>query len=92
MNAVQGMASQMTLSAPAMTAPALKNMGTVPTQMQGGTVGDDKLYSLLTKLIEKIDNGGGGNTTIPIYLGNDLIDERIIKAEDRRTVRSGGRA
>ena len=35
---------------------------------------------------------GTGDITIPVYLGNDLIDERIVRANDRRTLRSGGRA
>ena len=40
--------------------------------------------------ISKIENKS--DTVIDVYLGNDLIDEQIIKANNRRTVRSGGRA
>lgn len=32
-----------------------------------------------------------GDTVIPIYLGNELIDEIIITAQDRRNLRTGGR-
>lgn len=90
-NAVKGMAGEMTL--PAMTAPALKNVGA-----NGGNVGtegasaesSDKLYSLLTQLVNNMQ--GMGDITIPVYLGNDLIDEQVVRASDRRTLRSGGRA
>ena len=86
-DAVKGMAGQMTV--PAMTAPALKNVGNGGMQ-QASYSSDDRLYGLLSTLINKLDNTG--DITIPVYLGNDLIDERIIRASDRRTVRSGGRA
>lgn len=86
-DAVRGMAGQMTV--PAMTAPALKNVGNGGIQ-QASYGGDDRLYGLLSTLVTKLDNTG--DITIPVYLGNDLIDERIIRANDRRTVRSGGRA
>ena len=86
-DAVRGMAGQMTV--PAMTAPALKNIGNGGMQ-QASYGGDDRLYGLLSTLVTKLDNTG--DITIPVYLGNDLIDERIIRANDRRTVRSGGRA
>lgn len=33
----------------------------------------------------------GGNITIPIYLGNELIEEIIVTAEQRRLTRSNGR-
>lgn len=32
-----------------------------------------------------------GDIVIPIYLGNELIDEIIITAQDRRNLRTGGR-
>ena len=72
-----------------MQAPTLRNVGGRNTA-QSTQAGDDRLYVLLTKLVDKLDNTG--NITIPVYLGNDLIDEQIVRASDRRTVRSGGRA
>ena len=33
-----------------------------------------------------------GNITIPVYIGGNLIDELIVSAEQRRALRSGGRA
>lgn len=92
-DAVRSMSNEMAIPAlagvPAMQAPALKNVGG-NNALQQTTAHDDRLYGLLTQLINKID--GTGDITIPVYLGNDLIDEQIIRASDRRTVRSGGRA
>ena len=90
-DAVQGMASQMVL--PTMTAPALQNVGASGGTANMGnerTASSDKLYGLLSQLVETMQ--GTGDITIPVYLGNDLIDERIVRANDRRTLRSGGRA
>ena len=71
-----------------MQAPSLRN---VSNTSAGQTINEDnKLHNLLTQLISKIDNKN--DTVIDVYLGNDLIDEQIIKANNRRTVRSGGRA
>lgn len=33
-----------------------------------------------------------GNITIPVYIGGNLIDEMIVTAQQRRALRSGGRA
>ena len=90
-DAVQGMAGDMTITATGVTAPALKNIGTTQGNVQNNATGDDKLYSLLTQLLNKMDNTSG-DISIPVYLGNDLIDEQVVRASDRRTVRSGGRA
>ena len=87
-NAVKGMAGEMALQ-PA-TAPALRNVSYGGAMPQADSTGDNKLYALLTQLIANMQNMG--DITIPVYLGNDLLDERIIKANDRITVRSGGRA
>ena len=89
-DAVQGMAGDMRMTMPSVANPRLKNIGGNNMQMQSTQSSDEKLYALLTQLINKVDNTG--NITIPVYLGNDLIDEQIIRANDRRTLRSGGRA
>lgn len=88
-NAVKGMAGEMVM--PGISAPQLKNVGNAGT-VQTSTSADDRLYGLLAQLINKIDNSNMGDITIPVYLGNDLIDEQILRASDRRTLRSGGRA
>ena len=93
-DAVKSMSAGMTLSP--MSAPTLKNVGntagSVNTQDTGSARGtDEKLYTLLNRLLVAIQDTGG-DITVPVYLGNDLIDEQIIRATDRRTLRSGGRA
>lgn len=88
---VKSLANEMTpmlSSNLSMQAPSLKNVSN--TSAGQTTNEDNKLYSLLIQLISKMDNKS--DTIIDVYLGNDLIDEQIIKANNRRTVRSGGRA
>ena len=89
-DAVQSMASDMKLTMP-MSAPMLKNVGGYNTPVQTDTEGNNRLVNMLTQLVENLQYNTG-DITIPIYLGNDLIDERIVSANDRRTLRSGGRA
>ena len=87
-DSVRGMAGEMRI--PALQAPALQNVGTARVTAQTEAAGNDKLYMLLNQLLTSMQNIG--NITVPVYLGNEIIDERIVSAEDRRTVRSGGRA
>ena len=89
-DSVKNMASQMVM--PAIQAPALKNVGTGAsyTSSSSTSTSDDRLYGLLSQLVAGIQKMG--DITVPVYLGNDLIDEQIIRANDRRTLRSGGRA
>ena len=89
-DAVQSMAGDMKLTMP-MSAPMLKNVGGYTTPVQTDTEGNNRLVNMLTQLVENLQYNTG-DITIPIYLGNDLIDERIVSANDRRTLRSGGRA
>ena len=89
-DAVQSMAGDMKLTMP-MSAPMLKNVGGYNTPVQTDTEGNNRLVNMLTQLVENLQYNTG-DITIPIYLGNDLIDERIVSANDRRTLRSGGRA
>ena len=46
--------------------------------------------SLLTQLMEAV-SGLGGDITIPVYIGQDRIDEIVISAAQRAAYRSGGR-
>ena len=89
-DAVQSMAGDMKLTMP-MSAPMLKNVGGYNAPVQTDTEGNNRLVNMLTQLVENLQYNTG-DITIPIYLGNDLIDERIVSANDRRTLRSGGRA
>lgn len=50
--------------------------------------------SLITQLMEAVSgmNGeGGGDITIPVYIGQDRIDEIVVTAAQRAAYRSGGR-
>lgn len=47
----------------------------------------DELIELIKKLIDKDDN-----TPMPIYIGNELIDEYILNKNSRTVLRSGGMA
>ena len=89
-DSVKNMASQMVM--PAIQAPALKNVGASASYASGPSTStsDDRLYGLLSQLVAGIQKMG--DITVPVYLGNDLIDEQIVRANDRRTLRSGGRA
>lgn len=89
-DSVKNMASQMIM--PAIQAPALKNVGTGTSYVSNPSTStsDDRLYGLLNQLVAGIQKMG--DITVPVYLGNDLIDEQIVRANDRRTLRSGGRA
>lgn len=89
-DSVKNMASQMVM--PAIQAPALKNVGTGTSYVSNPSTStsDDRLYGLLSQLVAGIQKMG--DITVPVYLGNDLIDEQIVRANDIRTLRSGGRA
>lgn len=89
-DSVKNMASQMIM--PAIQAPALKNVGTGTSYVSNPSTStsDDRLYGLLSQLVAGIQKMG--DIIVPVYLGNDLIDEQIVRANDRRTLRSGGRA
>ena len=71
------------------TPPALENVkagnNTEKTDNDNSKI--DELIELIKKLIDK-DN----NTSMPIYIGNELIDEYILNKNSRTVLRSGGRA
>ena len=35
--------------------------------------------------------GSGGNITIPVYIGGELLDEVVVNANNRDTYRNNGR-
>ena len=71
------------------TPPALENVragnNTEKTHDDNSKI--DELIELIKKLIDKDDN-----TPMPIYIGNELIDEYILNKNSRTVLRSGGRA
>ena len=38
-----------------------------------------------------VNDGGGGDIVIPVYLGGTMLDEVIVSAQQRADLRSGGR-
>ena len=65
----------------------------------GGDAGPEAVVGV-SSLMDMIQSAVGntqlaadtGNITIPVYIGGNLIDELIVSAEQRRALRSGGRA
>ena len=65
----------------------------------GGEAGPEAVVGV-SSLMDMIQNAVSstqlaadtGNITIPVYIGGNLIDELIVSAEQRRALRSGGRA
>lgn len=49
------------------------------------------LQQLMSILVSQGQNGGG-DITIPIYLDGRVLDEYVLTAQDRKTLRSGGMA
>ena len=49
----------------------------------------------IKKLVEgqgsRVVNGSTGDIVIPVYIGNDMIDEIIVGANQRMNLKSGGR-
>lgn len=71
------------------TPPALENVraGNRTEKTDNDNSKLDQLIELIKKLIDKDDN-----TPMPIYIGNELIDEYILNKNSRTVLRSGGRA
>ena len=69
--------------------PALQNVRT------GGAGSDNGLSDKIDGLIElfkQFIEYGDSNMTVPIYIGNELIDEYILNKNNRNVLRSGGHA
>lgn len=86
--AVSGVAADMVIS-PKMA--ALQTSG-VSAQDGAATSYGGAVNTLLSDLRDMIGSfPAGGNITIPVYLGNTLLDEVIVDAQNRQNLRSGGR-
>ena len=46
----------------------------------------------LIEIIKQFIEANNGDINVPIYLGNELIDEYILGKSSRQRLRSGGRA
>ena len=82
--------TKMTSRGMMITPPALENVraGSRTENTADNQSKIDELIELIKKLIDKDDNP----TPIPIYIGNELIDEYILNKNSRAVLRSGGRA
>ena len=72
----------------AVEAPALTNVRAGSNTATQDDSKIDRLIELIEKLISKDDS----DMTVPIYIGNELIDEYILNRNSRQTIRSGGYA
>ena len=83
--------------------PKLKNVRTSESlesssgSSSKGTMSSDDFKTLLDNLKAMFNDtinaiNSSLNVTIPVYIGNDLVDEQISRATTRKTVRSGGHA
>lgn len=52
--------------------------------------GDEHLIDLMREAFADM-NGGGGDIVIPVYVGQEYIDEMVVTAKQRNDFRSGGR-
>ena len=55
---------------------------------QEAVVGTDKLAEIVQGALV---GAGGGDIVIPVYIGNERIEELVVKAQQRVNYRSGGR-
>ena len=87
--AVSSVANDMVIS-PKMAALQLAGGGSVEANSVSSM--DTAFGNMMAELkatVAKIN--AGGNITIPVYLGNTLLDEVIVDAQNRQNLRSGGR-
>lgn len=54
-------------------------------------VGTERLSSLVTNAVLAAGGGGAQTIVIPVYIGQERIDELVVKATQRTNFRSGGR-
>lgn len=96
MKTVNGLASEMSNALCIEAEPQIKAANAGPRTI---TNNKSKLEELIEKLIKWLDdhniptdsNGDDfGDLVIPVYIGNDTIDEIIVTAQQRRNARSGG--
>ena len=81
--AMDGVAAGMNLSPMLAGTPAMAAAGI-------GADSASMMQQLMTA-ISGMESGSGGNITIPVYIGQDRIDEIVVTAAQRANYRSGGR-
>jgi hypothetical protein len=73
----------------ALEIPALKNVSAGSAGSDSGL--SDKMDRLI-ELFKQFIESGDSDMTVPIYIGNELIDEYILNKNNRNVLRSGGHA
>lgn len=90
--AVKGVASDMVLS-PSVATDGLSAMGAGAFGRGTSAVSADGISGIVSAIRDAVSgmNGQSGDIVIPVYLGNTLLDEAIVTAQQRMNLKSGGR-
>lgn len=82
--AMQGVTGDMTITPRVMAAQG--------SYSGGGVNGSELISGINTALNTALAGGGAtGDIVIPVYIGDDMIDEIVVTAQQRMNLRSGGR-
>ncbi|MCD8222167.1 MAG: hypothetical protein LUD07_08315 [Clostridiales bacterium] len=49
-----------------------------------------RILSGIREMVDSLSDQNVGTISIPVYLGNSLLDEIIVDAQQRQNLRSGG--
>ena len=86
--AVSGVASDMVIN-PQVAAMQMAGGGAARGGVSDGAV--SSILSGIRDMVERMNPQNGGDIVIPVYLGGSQLDEIIITAQQRASLRSGGR-
>ena len=86
--AVSGVASDMVIN-PQVAAMQMAGGGTARGGVSDGAV--SSILSGIRDMVERMNPQNAGDIVIPVYLGGSQLDEVIITAQQRASLRSGGR-
>lgn len=86
--AVSGVASDMVIN-PQVAAMQMAGGGAARGGVSDGAV--SSILSGIRDMVERLNPQNGGDIVIPVYLGGSQLDEIIITAQQRASLRSGGR-
>ena len=81
-NAMSGLAGDMVLT------PALAGAGAGASAANTGAA---DLLSAMRESLSNANSQAAGDITIPVYIGNERIEEIVVKANKAASYRSGGR-
>ena len=86
--AVSGVASDMVIN-PQVAAMQMAGGGTARGGVSDGAV--SSILSGIRDMVERMNPQNAGDSVIPVYLGGSQLDDIIITAQQRASLRSGGR-